>query len=183
MKWLDNLANHIKQAKEKDLKKYLLMILAGIFIAITIITYAIYEKNVELVAKMKQIDKLLVKTNRILSDNDKIEKRESNIEKLIASNKDFDIREYFEKFCKDQKITIALEDWRRTINPVEGSDKFDEVVLEAKLKKQTTENLVTIIQALRKEQMIYIKALNIENTKNKTIEADITIATKRLKKI
>jgi hypothetical protein len=132
---------------------------------------------------MKILDRLIIKTNHILADNDAIEKKEQSIKKLIQDNKTFDIREYFEKFCKDQKIKIPLEDWDSKTQPVEGSDTFDEVILEAKFKEQTTEKLINIIKELNKTKIVYIKALELENTERKTINIDITLATKKLKVI
>jgi hypothetical protein len=183
MKFLEKFAEHIKTEKEKDLRKYLLFIITGMFITTIIITSIIHKKNIELVTKMKTLDRLIIKTNHIIANNDAIEKKEQAIKKLIQDNKTFDIREYFEKFCKDQKIKIPLEDWDSRTQPVEGSDEFDEVVLEANFKGQTTEKLIHIIKELNKTKMIYIKALELENTDKKTINIDITIAAKKLKGI
>jgi hypothetical protein len=181
MNFLEKLAKQIKITKEKDLRKYLFLIIACIFTITAVITYIIYNKNVELVTKMKSLDRLILKTNRILADNNAIEKKEQSIKKLIQYNKNFDIREYFEQFCKDQKIKIPLEDWDSKIQPVEGSDEFNEVILEAKFKNQTTEKLIHIIQELNKKQIVYIKALELENTGKKTININVTLAAKRLR--
>ena len=102
------------------------------------------------------------------------------LQKLLEQEKDFDLNVFFEKFCAQFKIT-PFESWDTTTQSFAGSDKFDEVLLNATFKQLTTQQLVTILEELNKNELVYIKELNITNEETKTITVNIIIATKKFK--
>ena len=143
--------------------------------------YYTHAKIKNLIQEAKKIERLMVKTQKILQDNDRMKTKEAGLEKLLEDNKDFDIRKYFEQFIKEQSIT-PLANWDTETLPISGSDKFDEVSLNAVFKGQTTQKLIDIIKAIDKKQIVYIKALSIINEANKKITFEITMATKKHKR-
>ncbi|MCK4650770.1 hypothetical protein KAT08_01215 [Candidatus Babeliales bacterium] len=180
MKVLNQLTDYIQNLKEKDFKKYLtIFLIVTVFLAVGT-TYYFYDKNNKLILQIKKLDGLIKQTIKLIKEHKTIKGKEKQLEKLLEKNKDFDIRSFFESFCKEKHITPEPA-WDTTTIPLE-SDKFDEIELTATLKNLTTQKLVEIIQSLNKKEIIYIKEITITNEKNKTITIDITLAAKKYKK-
>ena len=87
---------------EKELKKYVIIFLSSIAFLTLAFIYHTYNKNHQLIQKIKQLDKLMQKTSKIIDDYDNIKTKQAALEKLLSENKDFNIRTYFEKFIKDK---------------------------------------------------------------------------------
>ena len=181
MKMLQNIANYIQKLNKKDFEKNLTLFLVVIIISSLSVTYFIYTKSSDLIEKIRITKKLTLKTMNIIETHKKMQKEEDKLQKLLEEEKDFDIDTYFEQFCSEQKIT-SEGSWETTTQELAGSDKFDEVSLSVTFKNQTTQKLVTILEALSKKDIVYIKELIIKNENNKKIIFDITIATKKFKR-
>jgi hypothetical protein len=183
MKVFDNLANYIQNLNKKDFEKYLSLILLGITLLGFITVYQIYNKSSRLITQIKNTEKLAQKSISTVLEYDKLQQKETQLQELLKQNREFDIRVFFEQFSKEQNM-IPEPNWTPIELPVEGNENFDEVVLTAAFKKQTTEKLVNMLDALeKKEKNIYIKELVIRNNLDKTIDFEISLATMRYKRI
>ena len=178
MKILINFATYLQNLSKKDFERYLIICLATIASLALAINYHIYSQSSRLVLQIKNLEKTVGKTTQIIKDYEKLEIKEQELQKLLEQNRDFNIKTFFEQFCSQNQIAPD-PNWETITRSLDGSDKFDEVVLAAKFKNQTTQKLVTILDALDKKEMVYIKELNIKNTENKKITFDITIAAKK----
>jgi hypothetical protein len=115
----------------------------------------------------------------VLEDNQKMELEEKRVQAILDSDKDFNIKSYFEGFCQSQGL--PNQGWGDTrIN--ELNDKFDEVSLTASFNGLSTEKLVRILEEFYKKEIIYIKSLNVKQEPDKKISFNITIATKSPKR-
>lgn len=178
MKILINFATYLQNLSKKDFERYLIICLVTITSFALGINYYIYSQSSELVLQIKNLEKTVNKTTQIIKDYEKLEIKEQELQKLLEQNRDFSIKTFFEQFCSQNQITPD-PNWEAITRSLDGSNKFDEVSLAAKFKNQTTQKLVTILDALDKKEMVYIKELNIKNTENKKITFDITIAAKK----
>lgn len=181
MKLLQNVANYIQKLNKKDFEKNLRLFLSIIAISSLGVTYFIYTKSSDLIEKIRMTKKLTLKTMNIIKTHKKMQKEEDKLQKLLEQEKNFNIKTYFEQFCSKQKIT-PNGNWETTTQELLGSDKFDEISLSATFKNETTQKLVTILEALNKKEIVYIKELIIKNENDKRIIFDITIATKKFKR-
>ena len=181
MKILNNFANYIQGLNKKEFDKYLTLFLLAIAALSAILTYSFYKNNSNKVTQIKSLEQLTNKSAKIISDNTKMQQEEERLQLILQQKKDFSIKTFFEQFCSTQNIT-AEPGWDAITQPLEGSDKFDEVILSTVIKNQTTHGMVKILDSLDKEEIIYIKELTIRNEDNKKITFDITIATKKYKR-
>ena len=176
MKALINLVSNIQSLNKKDFEKYLIIFLIFISLLIGGITYFIYSKSVDLVSHIKKNEKELAHIARIINDNKKIEAQEEHLKKLAEENKNFNIKVFFEEFCKKQNIKPEpgwFENYKS--NNIEGNEKFQEDLITATFKSFTMQNLVTILDSLKKEEIIFVKELVIRSEENKKISFDITL--------
>ncbi|MBD3273293.1 hypothetical protein GF385_03010 [Candidatus Dependentiae bacterium] len=181
MKIINNIIKYIQKLNKKDLEKNLILILVIIAFSSLGITYFIYTKSNSLIQKIKSTKKLTFKTQNIIETHLKMQKEEEKLQKILEKEGDFNIQTYFEKFCASLNITPE-GNWETLTQELPGSDKFDEVSLNATFKNQTTKKLIEILEELNKKDIVYIKELIIKNENNKKIMFDIIIANKKLKK-
>ena len=181
MKVFTNFAIYLQNLNKKDFEKYLVIFLVSITILFGSITYYIYTKSSEKVTQIKSLKELTNKITKIISDNEKMQQEEQRLQQLLEQNKDFSMKIFFEQFCREQNITPE-SGWEAIPLPIEGSEKFDEIVLSTTFKGINTQTLTKILDALDKKEIAYIKELTIKNEDNKKITVDITLATKKYKK-
>ena len=175
---INNLALHIQKLSKKDLDHYIIGAVASVGIILLAMVYYIHTTSSELVARIEQVKALAQKSSVLVQKYEKIQEEEIRLESLLEKYKDFNIKIYFEQFCKEQGL-MPDPNWDTSVEIVK--EKFEEVTLAATFKGQTTQKLVKILEALEKNEIIYIKMLNIKTEKNsKTISFDITLATKRM---
>lgn len=180
MKILMPLATYIQNLTKKDFERYLILFISGVVLLSGVAVYHVYKKNNNLVARIKRIEKLTTQTEKTINENKKLIVKEAQLQQLLEKNKEFNIKTYFEQFTSQQNITP--EPWDTFTIPVEGTDKFDEIVLHANFKNQTTQKLVSVLDALDKQEIIYIKDLSVKNEMNRKITFELTIATKKYKR-
>ncbi len=173
------IATTLQELSKKQIQQYLLAFLCGVCLVAGGMIYWIYLESNELLLEIKKIETLSKKSTKILADNEHMQIEARRIQELFDQNKDFTIKSFFETFCKEQGL-VAEPGWTSRVE--ESNDRFDEVVLAATFKKQTTEKLVNVLIALDKKDIVYIKDLTTKNEGDKKISFDITIATKNMKK-
>lgn len=173
-----SLALHIQKLSKKDLDRYIIATVAGAGILILSIIYYTYTTSSELITRIEQVKALAQKASALAQKYEKIQEEEIRLQTLLEKYKDFNIKIYFEQFCKAQGL-VPDPTWDTSVETVK--EKFEEVTLPATFKGQTTQKLVKILEALEKNEIIYIKMLDIKTEKSsKTISFDITLATKRM---
>ena len=181
MKALTNFAIYIQNLNKKDFEKYLVLFLIGITILSGIYVYRIYHKSTLLVKQIKNIEKLAQKTAKMVADNKRLQQKEEQLEELLKRYKEFSMKTFFEQFYSQHNLTPEAG-WETIALPIEGNDKFDEVVLSATFKNQNTQVLVKVLDTLDKKEMVYIKGLTIKHQPDKKITFELTIATMKYKR-
>jgi hypothetical protein len=181
MRYLDQIVTYITQLSAKDFQKQLIIVISVITISIVGIMYYVYQQGSARVRQIKQLGQLTQKVATVLADNARIQKEEDRIQELLVKNKDFNIKSYFEQFCREHNV-VPEPNWDTTINPIEGNEKFEEVILPATFKNQNTKKLVGLLDVLDKNDIVYLQELAI-NKEKQLINVDLTIATKRLRRV
>jgi len=174
MEWLNNLAQQIQYLNKKDFQKYISIFLGVIALLIGGMIYYIYSTSEELVSDITRLKRLEQDSVSIRSDITEINIEQERVEQLLEENSNFNIKRYFEEFCKESNINPEAG-WDTSI--VELNPQFDEVTLDATFKKQSMKLLVTILEKLDKKQIVSVKRLIVKKEKDKTITFDITLAT------
>lgn len=180
MNIINDIANYIQKLNKKEFEKLLLIILLAVTVTCLGSIYFIYNKSSLLVENIKLTTKLANKTTSILNENKKMDFEQKRLTQILETNKNFNIKTFFEQFTQQQAIPPEPA-WDTMVVPVEGNEKFDEIILTANFKNQITANLTRMLDALDKNEMVYIKELIINHEEHQKISFKITIATKRFK--
>jgi hypothetical protein len=117
----------------------------------------------------------------MFAEYERLQQKEDQLQNLLKQYKEFNMNTFFEQFYKEQNMTPEAN-WGTVPVPIEGNENFDEVILNATFKNQTTEKLTKMLDALDKKENVYIKDLVIRNTFNKKIDFDISLASMRYKR-
>lgn len=181
MKIIETIAIYLKKTNKKDFEKMIFMFVFSLGIISFLSIYIIYNESSNIVRRIKKLEKLVNRSNYVISENKIIEIEKKRLMEILNRNKDFSINSFFEQFCQQHGIS-AQPNWSPITIPVEGNDKFEEIVLTSVFKNQTTENLIKIVEALDKNEMVYIKDLTIRKSENNKINYQITMATIKTKR-
>ncbi|MFH1644340.1 MAG: hypothetical protein ABIA74_04160 [bacterium] len=180
MNYIDKIANYIQRLNKKEFEKFLLIILSSLSITILGTIYFIYIQSKALTETIKNTEKLSNNATNLLNENKKMDFEENRLTRILEANKNLSIKTFFEQLTQQQAM-IPEPTWDTITVPVEGNDKFEEIILSANFKNQTTQNLTRMLDVLEKNEIIYIKELIINHEADQKISFKITIATKRSK--
>ncbi len=169
----------LQELSKKEFERYLLIFL-GIVVIISLgIVYYISSTCASYVEQITNLQRLSDKTAYVLAENEQLLLEQQRIQTLFEQEKDFDIKVYFEQFCKQQNIA-AQAGWNTSSTDI--GDKFTETVLQATFKGQTMQKIVQIIDALDKKETTYLKEVTIRSEPNQKVTAELRIGTVRPKK-
>ncbi len=179
MEQLKIILDKIASLKKNDLEKYVLIYIGGLLVIIGGILYYTYSTASQLRFELKKIEKQANEAADVIISIKKIEIEEKRLLALLERNKNFNIKSFFEQFCRENGLSLP-PNWTTNTVTFPNNDKIDEITLSALFQKQTTNKLTEILNKLEKKEIVYIKDLEI--TKNKKyIDFKLTIATKRYK--
>jgi len=180
MEMFDKTVSYILSLDRKHFQQYLLVSLAGFGLLCGGIIYWSHSTRNKKIDLLNQIHEQAHKNDKVLRASQKIKAEETRIQQLLEDNKEFNIKSYFEQFCQQHRITPE-SGWDTETLSIDGNDTFDEILLPATFKQQTTQVLVTLLNSIDKNEIVYIKELEVKRDKQKTITFTLTIATKKRK--
>jgi len=182
MNFFDVLATTLAEQNKKQHKLFLLASL-GIIVALSISgLYYLHMQRGSDIEELVALQELSKKNDGLMMKSERIQLEADRIQTLLESNKGFSIKTFFEGLTQEQKMKPEAG-WETETRSIEGNDTFDEILLPATFKGQTTQSLVSLLAALENHELVYIKELEIKKESAKTISFQITIATKKRKQI
>lgn len=140
--------------------------------------YYVYNSCRLIEKEIAQLQGSKRKTYNLLLDYASIDGEETRVRKVLDEHKNFNLKIYFEQFCKENGFS-AVPNWDTTTTAENA--QVDEIALTATFKELTMENLVRMLLAFDKTEIIYIKNLRIKSEKERKITCDVTLATVRTK--
>ena len=178
MEFITKLSHTIQNLTKKEFERNLAIALGIVALMMGGIIYLVRTHSLTLVSNIKQLERLANEATGLRSKFEKFQLEEERIQEILDENKDFDLKVDFEQFCKTHNVTPELG-WQTMRDKI--NDEFDEISLTATFKEQSTQILTTLLQAIEKREIIYIKGLSIRIDKEKGLEFDLTLATKQRK--
>jgi len=181
---ITEMTQHLQGLSKKEFRNYLTGTLVGIGLLCTIITVSIYHKSSALRDQLKKLNKQAREVEKIVAQHRELREQEEKIKQMLIKHPDFNINTYFERFMATHKLKTDSDWTPRSGTRIQGArkeDTYQEMILRASFKQQTMQKLVTILDALYKEPLVYVKELDIA-TEDGKIAFDITLATKLYKK-
>jgi len=173
------IAEIIQSLDSKKFQQYLLLFLICIATSVVALIFYINNQSLEIIKQTKRIETFANKSVKLLSSFQKLKQEETRISEMLEKDKEFNIKSYFEQFCKDQNLTPE-SGWEDTkIQDI--SEKFSEIELSSTFKGLTTDKIVSILEALDKKKIIYTKEVIVKSEGNKKISLELNLATIKAK--
>lgn len=180
MSALDQAITTLTSLDRKKFNLYLGIVLGMVTLMAAGVVYWMYQKRSAQIQELATLHEQTKKIDRIVENSDYVSAEEERIQGLLEENKGFSIKTYFEQFCREHEVTPE-QGWDTESRSLEGNEAFDEVMLSAMFKNQTTQSLVTLLTSLNYNEIVYIKELEVKNEGNRAISFTLTIATKKRK--
>lgn len=180
MTQLDKLVTLITSLDRRTFTIYLGAVLGCIAALSCALLYWLYSTRAAQIVAWNKLNDQVERVQRLAEKHDRISREEDRIQGMLEENKGFSIKTFFEKFCSEHGVT-AESGWDTEQRSLEGNDSFDEVILNATFKNQTTQSLVTLVGSINNTEIVYIKNIEIKNDGNRSISFNLTIATKKRK--
>jgi len=177
----ESIVTYITNLNAQAFQQQLIGTLAAVTLLLGGMIYMFYMSTATQIQRAHSIIKLATKAEKIVADNRGITQEEERIADILEKNRDFNIKSFFEQFTREHNVTPE-PNWATTTNPIEGNEKFEEVMLPATFKHQTTKTLVTLLDALDKKEIVYLKEINIVK-EGQTIRFDLILATKKSRRV
>jgi hypothetical protein len=166
-----------------DRKKRTLFIVGVISAALALlgglVGFLYYQKQNQ-IATIKALYAQVKKNDALITRHEKVEDEQARVLQLLEDNKGFTLKTFFEQLCQDQKINPE-EGWETESRSVPGNETFDEILLKASFKGQTTQKLIQFIQAIENKEIVYLKEVDITKDGAKKIKFSVVLATKKRK--
>jgi hypothetical protein len=180
MNFLETLASSIASYNKKQQLIFIAATLGCVAVLIAgSLTYLAIQRAAD-IETITHIQECIKKNDILLMQSERVRAEEERIKALLDDNKGFSIKTFFETLTLDQKLKPELG-WDTEVRSIEGNDTFDEIILTATFKKQTTQSLVSLLNVLERSEIVYIKELDIKKEEKKTISFEIILATKKRK--
>ena len=184
MNQISQLTTYVQSLTKKEFLQYLGAALAGVTVLAFGALFYVYSSSSSLIERIKKLNTDSNKIAQIIAQNDELRREETKIRSILDKNPNFNMSTYFERFYTKHKIKPE-PNWKPesglVIDGFQEGIKYEEIVLQATFKKQTMQKLVTLLQDIYKEPIIYLKALEI-SAEGKSIDFELTLATKQYKK-
>lgn len=179
-----NIANHFQKLSKKEFQQYLIAILLGVGGIAIASMYYIYSQSSKQKERIQQLNKNYNQITDILAQNEQLQKEEQHVREILDKQTNFNMRSHFERFYTKHKTTPEAGWEPEYGEPIEGTEediKFQEIILRAKFNNQTMQTLISLLQDIYSEEIIYLKGLDL-TIKESKIDFELTIATKQYKK-
>ncbi|MDQ5890386.1 MAG: hypothetical protein QG604_260 [Candidatus Dependentiae bacterium] len=180
MSFLETIADTISQQTKKQHKIFILTIGSLLSLSLIGIVYFLYAQRDGDIQTITSLYEQIKKNDSLMAKSERTKAEEDRVQALLESYKGFSIKTFFETLTSEQKMK-AETGWETATCNIEGNETFDEIVLAATFKGQTTQTLVSLLNALETHENVYIKELEIKKEGKKNITFDLTIATKKRK--
>jgi hypothetical protein len=181
MTTIQKLETFIRSLSKKDFHKYLMVFMGAVAFCVLGASYYVYRLSTKRLKQFEVTTKFAKQSAKLIQKNEQLQEKEERIKDLLAKNKDFNISIFFENLTNKHSITPE-PNWKPETEKIEGSDDYEEIILQATFPNQTTEKLVAFLQDIYEEKMVYFKDLIL--TKEKSgINCTITLATKKYKAV
>lgn len=163
---------------EKQFYRYIAIFLGAVFLLISGVLFYYYRSISSLEEQIYEIDSMRQEVKKVLDKAYHVQQQRAEVDKIIAENQDFKIRDYFNKLLGQYGLTDNLKGEVR-LEIVEREDNYREVSLHPEFIGLTMKELVELLKEIEENKIIYTKSLDITKSKKiaHTIDVTLTIAT------
>lgn len=168
-----------------DKKKLDLFIIVTISLLSLIAAGGFYFINLtrnKVLTRIEELQKIALENKELLIKYEAVSEEEQRIQNLLQENKNFNIKSFFEQFCRQHTLNPE-PNWETETYQINDNETFEEIRLSAFFPNQTTEKLVSVLSVLDKNPLVYLKNVEITQQKQNTISFALTLATTKHKSL
>ena len=181
MKIIESAITFIVNLDKRRFMIYFVTLLFTIFLITGGITYVIHVKGTNLVAHIRNFQKITRDAREITYLYETIQDRKQGIIDALEQEQDFELKSFFASFCKENNIKPE-SNWSTIATSIEGNEFLEEISLAAIFNNFTMQKCVALFEALEKKDIVYIKNMTIskegeDKKTSKTVSLDLAIAT------
>jgi hypothetical protein len=173
---IDSIFNFIESLDQKNFYKYLAIGSIIFFIVMAGLMVRHYYAIGSLRTQISMINSLREDAKIILDKAVVVEQQKKDVNAMIAQEPNFKIGGYMKELLEKNNLTEKkkLEQYI----PVDRQDNYRETILTTQFTQMTMQELVILLDKIEQNELIYIKSLEISQSKTSgTIDTTLIIAT------
>lgn len=182
MKAIEKISAYINTLSEKELYRYLLIIVGSIVFCFFSIIF-IYNRRINYLKR--QINALNItreeEVKKILTRAAFVQQQRTEVDAILAEDKDFKIGGYFNDVLN--KLGLTNKKTIESPSQIDREGKYRESILNIKFTDMDMKQLSELLNEIEKNKRIFTKDLEITVSKKTPhkIDVNLTIATLQLK--
>lgn len=176
MEVFNKIQTYLDSLDQKRFFQYLLGA-AGILMLLVFLLIFNYFRTVgALKSEVQQINEYREEAQLLLSRAQRIKRDQKEIDAVLAQDKNFKIKGYFDDLINKQGLAQKV-DKELEVSSAATQGKYQESILDAKFSGISMKNLTELLQEIEANKRIFIKELEISAAKDSSIDVTLIIAT------
>ncbi len=183
MTFINSIQHFFDSLDNRQFYQYVAAFFGAIALIIIGILVYYYYATSSLKEQLEEInEQRKTKVEVMLRKMQQIDRKRTEVKKMLSENTDFKIADYWEKLLNELRLSNKQAQ-KYTIEKAEFEDIYQEDVLRTNFVDMTMKELTELLEALDKNPLISTKSLDIVASKKRrnTIEVTLTIAALREK--
>jgi hypothetical protein len=174
---LTQIREYIEALDKKQFQRSVIVLLSIIFVVNVFLMYRYYRSINTHLQRIASINKKRQEVKILLERFEKVKKQQSDVDTLLAKDKEFKIAGYFNDILK--KLGIVQNKIREPETSTEELDNgYREIELYAGLSNMNMQKITSLLDTLEQNERIYTKELEIYRPDGgKTVNVNLHIAT------
>ncbi len=180
MELFDKMQAYLNSLDQRRFYQYLAGILGAILLCLFLLLFYYYHSISSLKAEADEINDLRQDGQILLNRAQRIKKDQKEIDAVLAQDKNFKIRGYFQDLIN--KLGLAQKkskDSEFDVTPGSAQEgTYQESILDAQFTSMSMKELTELLQEIELNKRVFIKALDISDSKQaNSIDVTLVIAT------
>lgn len=182
MIFINKIQNFFESLDNKQFYQYVAIFFGTIILLIAGILVYYYYTTSSREEQLQEINTMRKDVEGLLSKMQQIDRKRTEVKKMLSENADFKIADYWEKLLSELRLSNKQAQ-KAKIEKAEFEDMYQEDILSTTFVDMTMKELTELLEALDKNPLISTKSIDILASKKKrnTIEVTLTIAALREK--
>ncbi len=177
MNMLEKITHFLLTREQEDFYKYVGGYLIGLFLVCSVIIGYYISAASGLKSTLNSLYKTQQESKLLLEKVKVIEKQKESVDKLLDTEKNFKIKNYFDELIKNLNLTSFQRKEAEVTEEEILKDQYSEIKLSAQLYGISMKQLCQVLETLEKKERLYTKDLSITKGRGPTIDVSITIGT------
>ncbi len=172
---LESIKDYIQGLNQKEMMRIVIAYIVAFVLLVGFLVYSHFNAIVSAQQKTKLLNKARKDIQLILTEYDHIKSKKSEVDALLAKDKNF----YIQKYCQDTLNDVKLTNQSPlTLVTTTWPNGYIEESVQINVSQITMKQMCEFLQALQTNQLVFVKNLEIlKGTVAKKINVNMLVAT------